>query len=203
MSALLALPMFHSMQAVSQHINIYKWTIFPWKKLDLLPHQNFFAIIMHSIRSATDGILRMLGWAASSQGSLPASYRLCNHSLSPAGSKQGLGQHLPYIQQTLEHGRGPLPVSAQQPGDKGEWQHPAPLHPAWAPSQPQHNHQATGHLPLPTAAPGLSHPRVLCLKPAPFSTPGSGGIAVGGAWVMLFEWFIVLIVTWFWVFLVH
>lgn len=168
------------------------------RNLTFFPHHNFFGIMIHSI---IHSIPRMPGWAASSQDSLPASYRLCNPHPAPlpAGS-QGLGQQLPYIQQALEHGSGPLSISAQQPGD--EWQHSAPLHAAWAPSQAQHNHQTTGHLPLPTAAPGLSYPPILCLKPAPFSRPGSRDIAVR-AWVMLFEWFIVLIVTWFWVFLVY
>lgn len=61
--------MFHSIQAVPYHTNIYKWTIFPGKKLEL-PSPELFGIIIHSIRPATDGIPGMPGWAASSQGSL-------------------------------------------------------------------------------------------------------------------------------------
>lgn len=123
-----------------QYLSISTFTNGPFshgRNLNFFSHQNFFGIIMHIIRTATDGILGVLGWAASSQDSLPASYRLCKQGLSFAASAQGLGQHLPYIQPTLEQGRGPLPVPAQQPGDKSEGQHSAPLHPTWAPSQPQ------------------------------------------------------------------
>lgn len=97
----------------------------------------------------------------------------------PARSMQDRGQQLPYTQQTLKH------LSSAAWG-QGWVAAPCTLHLARAPSQAQHSHQTSGHLLLPTAAPGLSFPLILCLKPAPFSGPGSRGIAVR-AWVMLFE----------------
>lgn len=147
--------MFHPMQAESYHTNIYKWTIFPRKKLELLPSPEFFwhyytqynnnnDVIIIILIQITGGILGMPGWAASSQGSLSAGYRLCSQGLtqhlSPAAFMQGLGQQLPYIQQTLKHGRRPLPFSAQQPGDKGECQ---PLHPFTLPGLPPSHSTAT------------------------------------------------------------
>ena len=104
-----------------------------------LPEQKFFGIVIPNKRPATDSILGMQRWAASSQGSLPASYRLYNQGLTqhvfPAGSTRGPGQQLPFIQQTLKLGMG---LSL-------------PLHPACAPSQApsrlQHGPQAAIRLP--------------------------------------------------------
>lgn len=87
------------------------------------PEQKFFGIVIDNVRPATDSILGMQGWAASSQCSLLASYRLYNQGLIqhvfPAGSTQVPGQQLPFIQQKLRLGRG---LSL-------------PLHPARAPSR--------------------------------------------------------------------
>lgn len=152
------------------------------------PEQKFFGIITHNVRPATASILGMQGWAASSQGSLPASYRLYNQ-----GRIQHVlpGQQLPFIQQMLKLGRGLSQPHFGNPRVRASLSMLCLFTlPGFPPGLPPGHSTATRLQhdcpPAAAAALGLSYPRTSCPKSAPFSRPGSRGIATG-AWVTLFE----------------
>lgn len=128
---------------------------------ELLPSpEQFFGIVIHSVRPATDSILGMQGWAASSQGSLPASHRLYNqgliqHSL-PCWPHTGPGPAAAIHSADTQTCEGALSALAWHPAGGSESRHAAPLRPAGAPCSRATRLQ---HARLPTAALGLSHPR--------------------------------------------